>query len=171
VASRRVQCFNRKRLADTLVQALEAIVCTFGLMWLFAIANQPGAIWALVSAVIVLRPGFEDSLHASKVRIAANVVGALVGVSVGTIAGSARAPQIALALALVILICLWPPLEQGVRSACAGVVIVMMHEGSGSFRHMGLERLAAVLIGCLAALLVGYVGNNLGRRLLPRDWR
>src|ERR1035441_6718322 len=85
VGSRRVQSFNRKRLADALVQALEAIVCTFGLMWLFAAAHQPGAIWALVSAVIVLRPGFEDSLHASKVRIAANVVGALVGVSVGTI--------------------------------------------------------------------------------------
>ena len=167
----RVQSFNRKRIADTLVQALEATVCTFGLMWGFAAAHQPGAIWALLSAVIVLRPGFEVSLRASKVRIAANVVGALVGVAVGTITGSAGEAQIALALALVIVICHWPPLEQGVRSACAGVVIVMMHEGSGSVRHMGLERLAAVLIGCFAALLVGYVGDKLGRRLLPRDWR
>jgi uncharacterized membrane protein YgaE (UPF0421/DUF939 family) len=158
-----------KRFADTVVQAIEATVCTFGIVWGFAAAGKPGAIWALVSAVIVLRPGFEDSLRASEVRIAANVVGALVGVAATMATGSAGAPAIALALALTIVICHWRPLEKGVRSACAGVVIVMMHEGS--IPHMGLERLAAVLVGCLAALVVGYVGDKLSRRLLPSDWR
>ena len=61
-------------LAETLVQAVEAVVCTLGIVWGFALAGKPGAIWALVSAVIVLRPGFEDSLRASQVRVAANTV-------------------------------------------------------------------------------------------------
>jgi uncharacterized membrane protein YgaE (UPF0421/DUF939 family) len=159
------QTNDRKRLADTLVQAFEAIVCTFLVVWGYAAAHKPGAIWALVSAVIVLRPGFEDSLRASEVRIAANIVGALVGVAVGVVTGSAGAPEIALALALTIVICHWRPLEKGVRSACAGVVIVMMHEGT--VQHMGLERLAAVLVGCLTALVVGFAGDKLSRRFFP----
>lgn len=161
------QRIDRRRLADTMVQALEAIVCTFAIELGFAAAHKPGAIWALVSAVIVLRPGFEDSLRASEVRIAANMVGAVVGVAVGMAAGSTGATEIALALSVVILICHWPPLENGVRSACAGVVIVMMHN-EGSIRHMGLERLAAVVVGCLTALVVGYLGDQLSRRFLPR---
>lgn len=152
---------HNKRFLATLVQAVEAVICTFGIVWGFALVHKPGAIWALVSAVIVLRPGFEDSLRASEVRIAANVVGALVGVVVSVAARAAGPVQIALALALVILICHWPPLEKGVRSACAGVVIVMMHEGSVT--HMGLERLAAVLVGCLTALVVGYAGDRVCR--------
>jgi uncharacterized membrane protein YgaE (UPF0421/DUF939 family) len=159
---------DRKRFADTVVQALEAVICTFGIVWGFAAAHKPGAIWALVSAVIVLRPGFEDSLRASEVRVAANVVGALVGVVVGMALGSGATP-IAVALAVVVVICHWPPLANGVRSACAGVVIVMMHEGS--ITHMGLERLAAVLVGCLSALVVGYVGDKLCRTFFPGVWR
>ena len=95
------------------------------------------------------------------------MVGAVVGVAVGMAAGSTGATEIALALSVVILICHWPPLENGVRSACAGVVIVMMHN-EGSIRHMGLERLAAVVVGCLTALVVGYLGDQLSRRFLPR---
>jgi hypothetical protein len=53
-----VQSNDRQRLADTLVQAVEATVCAFGLIGGFAAAGKPGAIWALVSAVIVLRPGY-----------------------------------------------------------------------------------------------------------------
>ncbi len=153
---------HRKRFVETLLQAAEAVICTFGIMWGFAAAHKPGAIWALVSAVVVLRPGFEDSLRASEVRIAANIVGGVVGVVVGVAAQASGPKQIALALALTILICHWPPLENGVRSACAGVVIVMMHDG-GSVTHMGLERLAAVLVGCSSALLVGYAGERLSR--------
>jgi hypothetical protein len=108
---------HNKRFTETLVQAVEAVICTFGIVWGFALAHKPGAIWALVSAVIVLRPGFEDSLRASEVRIAANVVGALVGVVVSVAARSSGPVQIALALALVILICHWPPLEK-VRAVC-----------------------------------------------------
>jgi hypothetical protein len=69
----------------------------------------------------------------------------------------------------VILICHWSPMETAVRSACAGVVIVMMHEGSVS--HMELERLAAVLIGCFAALPVGFPGDRVSRWLFPDIWR
>ena len=156
-----VQVAHNKRFAETFVQAFEAVICTFGIVWGFALVHKPGAIWALVSAVIVLRPGFEDSLRASEVRIAANIVGALVGVVVGVAARASGPVQIALALALVILICHWPPLEKGVRSACAGVVIVMMHEGSVA--HGGVERLAAVVVGCMTALVVGYAGDKLCR--------
>jgi len=36
-----------------------------------------------------------------------------------------------------------------------------MHEGSVT--HMGFERLAAVLVGCLTAMVVGYLGDRLCR--------
>lgn len=123
----------------------------------------------MVSAVIVLRPGFEDSLQASQVRVAANALGALVGVGVNLATRSAGPAEIALALAIVILLCYWSPMETAVRSACSGVVIVMMHEGS--VYYLGLERLAAVLVGCLAALVVGFAGDRACRWIFPGIWR
>lgn len=151
---------------DTVVQGIEAVACTFLLVYGFKVAGKPGAIWALVSAVIVLRPGFEDSLRASLVRIAANLVGAAVGVTSGLLLGTGPGP-IALALFVVIGVCYWKPLQAGVRSACAGVVIVMMHEGP--VRAAALERFSAVIVGCLAAMAIGYLGHQIFRRAWIRN--
>jgi uncharacterized membrane protein YgaE (UPF0421/DUF939 family) len=149
------------QMRDTVVQGIEAIACTYLLFYGFKAFGKQDAIWALVSAVIVLRPGFEDSLRASQVRIAANLVGGAVGLAAGLTLGMGAGP-IALALFIVILVCYWKPLQPGVRSACAGVVIVMMHEGS--VRQSAFGRFSAVVIGCLAAMAIGYLGHQIFRR-------
>jgi uncharacterized membrane protein YgaE (UPF0421/DUF939 family) len=156
---------KRGRAEATLLQGVQAVACTFAIIYGFAAVGMAGAIWALVSAVIVLRPGFEDSLKASQARIGANLVGALVGVAVGLTLGSGPM-AVALALFLVILLCFRKPLRTAVRSACAGVVIVMMHEGS--IRESGIERFLAVVVGCLIALAVGFVGDRLFQKIRTR---
>ena len=156
---------EKGRVEATLLQGVQAVACTFAIIYGFAVAGRPGAIWALVSAVIVLRPGFEDSLKASQARIGANLVGALVGVAVGLTLGSGPG-AVALALFLVILLCFRKPLRTAVRSACAGVVIVMMHEGS--IRESGIERFLAVVAGCLIALAVGFVADRLFQKIRSR---
>jgi uncharacterized membrane protein YgaE (UPF0421/DUF939 family) len=165
MARRSAERQEERKLTVSLVQGIEAVACTFLLICGFAFAGRPGAIWALVSAVIVLRPGFQESFHASRARVAANLVGALVGVAVGSTMGSQPA-AIALALFLVILMCHWQPLQVGVRSACSGVVIVMMHEGH--IRESGFERFLAVVIGCCVALIIGFLGDRLYRRFRPQ---
>jgi uncharacterized membrane protein YgaE (UPF0421/DUF939 family) len=156
---------KRRPLAPTLLQGIEAMACALLLAYGFRVAGKPGAIWALVSAVVILRPGFEDSLRASQARVAANLLGAVMGVAVGSSLGTRPVP-IAIALFLVVLLCRWEPLLPAVRSACVGVVIVMMHEGP--LRQSGYERLIAVTIGCAVALAISYMGDRLYRQIASR---
>ncbi len=158
-----VDSAKQRPMTGTLLQGIEAAVCALLLVYGFKAADKPGAIWALVSAVVILRPGFEDSLRASQARVAANLLGAVMGVVVGSTLGT-RPAAIALALFLVVLICHWAPLLPAVRSACVGVVIVMMHEGP--LRQSGFERLIAVMIGCGAALAVSYAGHRFYRQIV-----
>ena len=85
--------------------------------------GKPGGMWAAVSAVLVLQPGFQRSLAASAIRVVANLLGVGIGALAGTMIPD-RTVAVCIALVLIILLCEAARLDMGVRSACASVLIV-----------------------------------------------
>jgi uncharacterized membrane protein YccC len=136
-------------VAESVVYAGQAVVATLVILAGYDWAGKPGAMWAAVSAVLVLQPGFRQSLAASAIRVAANLLGAGIAVVVGLNVHN-RTGAVCLSLMLIILVCEFAKLDAGVRSASASVLIVSI--GSGDIYGRGLERGMAVAIGCGMAL-------------------
>src|SRR4051794_15397965 len=109
--------------------------------------------WAAVSAVLVLQPGFQRSLAASAIRVVANLLGVGIGALVGTMVPN-RTVAVCISLVLIILLCEVARLDMGVRSACASVLIVGI--GTDSLLVRGFERATAVTVGCAMALLLQF---------------
>jgi uncharacterized membrane protein YgaE (UPF0421/DUF939 family) len=132
----------------------------------FDLFNLPGGVWAPVSAVIVTQPRLHPSLRLSLTRVVANLIGAFVGAAV---IGLTTHKVWAMTAGVVVtgMICYAARLEDAIRPAYAAVVIVTLssepHVWAGS-----MDRVLAVSLGCLAALLVG-VGFDLASRVFaPR---
>ena len=128
----------------------------------FDMFNLPGGVWAPVSAVIVTQPRLHPSLKLSLTRVVANLIGAFVGALM--IALTAH-NVIAMTVGVIVtgMICYAAKLEDAIRPAYAAVVIVTLssepHVWAGS-----MDRVLAVTLGCVAALLVG-LGFDLASRV------
>jgi uncharacterized membrane protein YgaE (UPF0421/DUF939 family) len=142
---------NRQTFAEACVYAGQAVVATVVVLAAYAWAGKPGGVWAAVSAVLVLQPGFRRSLAASAIRVVANLLGVGIGALVGELIPD-RTVAVCVALILIILLCEAARLDMGVRSACASVLIVGI--GPDSLLARGVERATAVSIGCGMALLL-----------------
>src|SRR3954462_10365312 len=138
-----------------MIMALEAAICCVVIIAAYNQAHISGAMWAVVSAVLVLQPAFEQSLSTALIRVVANLFGAAVG-SFVTVAHGHSTEDICVALAVVIIIGERLRLDKGLRSACASVVIVMMSTES-SVLHRGVERASSVAIGCAVALILQLI--------------
>jgi uncharacterized membrane protein YgaE (UPF0421/DUF939 family) len=140
---------TRETVAESCVYAAQAVAATLLILAVYNWAGKPSGLWAAVSAVLVLQPGFRRSLAASAIRVIANLLGAGVGMAAG-FEFADRTVSVLVALVVIILVCEIAKLDAGVRSACASVLIVSI--GSGTLYERGMERAAAVAIGCGAAL-------------------
>jgi len=129
----------------------------------FDFLHLQGAMWAAISAVIVTQPGLHPSVRASLMRVIANIIGACVGALFGALIGHTL---YGLAAGVVVtgLVCYLTGLEEAVRPAYAAVVILILNPGPGSTWFSSLERVYAVIIGCLVSLLVGFVFDKSTRR-------
>jgi uncharacterized membrane protein YgaE (UPF0421/DUF939 family) len=136
-------------VAESCVYAGQAVVATLVILSGYDWAGHPGGMWAAVSAVLVLQPGFRQSLAASAIRVMANLLGAGIAVVVG-LSVSNNTGAICLSLLLIVMVCEFAKLDAGVRSACVSVLVVLA--GSGALYERGLERATAVAIGCAMAL-------------------
>jgi uncharacterized membrane protein YgaE (UPF0421/DUF939 family) len=145
---------TRETFAESLVYAAQAVAATLLIFAAYGWAGRTGGVWAAVSAVLVLQPGFRRSLAASAIRVIANLLGAGVGIAAG-LEFADRSVSVCVALVIIILTCEVAKLDAGVRSACASVMIVSM--GSGTLYERGMERATAVAIGCGAALALQLV--------------
>ena len=141
---------TRQTLAIATIFAVQAVICTVVLMSGYAWFRAGAVNWAIVSAILVLQPGIEQSITASAIRIAANVIGAGVGLTIGSLFGQG-VWQVPLAMVIVAYACEFLRLDLGMRSSCVSVVIVML-ANEGRIASSSVERLAAVLIGCLLAI-------------------
>jgi len=114
----------------------------------------PGAAWAApVSAVLVTQPTFQPSIQASIARFWANLLGALIGSAAVLLLGPTPW-ALGVAVVLAGFLCQAIRLDEGLRPAYVSVVIVIFTGGeqvwAGSF-----DRVLAVFVGCLVALVVG----------------
>jgi uncharacterized membrane protein YgaE (UPF0421/DUF939 family) len=143
------------------LSAVVAVLC-FGLFGL------PGTVWAAVSAVIVTQPSLHPSVKASATRVVANLIGAFCGAVLGALMGQTLL-SLALGVLITGLICQFTNLEDALRPAYAAVVIVIYTSDTSKW-YGSLDRVLAVMIGCLAALAVGFlldkaaIGLGLGRK-------
>lgn len=134
--------------------ALETISTTVILMWGFRAIGWPGTVWAIITAILVLHPGLDRSLRASRVRIVATLLGASIGIASGLLLGGSTLALLVGILATILTCYQWR-LGRHLRQACLTVPIVQMSQ-QGTVVHIGYERVIAVLAGCVVPLLVQY---------------
>ncbi|MGN6507184.1 MAG: FUSC family protein [Tepidisphaeraceae bacterium] len=124
-----------------------AILC-LGYHW----SRAPGAAWAIVSAVLILYPGITQSFSAALLRIAANLLGSIIGFGIGYFFGT-NIPEVILALVVVVFVGELLRMDLALRTACVAAVIVMT-ANDHNIRLSTIERLTAVCAGCLSGLLI-----------------
>jgi uncharacterized membrane protein YccC len=156
----------RESMLLAAVYAAEAILCTALLSFGYHAARAHEVGWAIISAIIVLQPGLEDSLATSIARILANVVGAAVAFLVVRFLGDGTG-QLLIAIAIIVLVCELTQLDMALRTACVTAVIVMLFS-NGKFAATTVERPAAVMIGSVVAVVVQLLAERLKEILLGR---
>src|SRR5271154_4037080 len=125
----------------------------------------PGASWvAAVSAVLVTQPDLHSSFQASFMRVVANLAGAFGGALLLAAIGQ---PITAMAIGVMLtgLLCYLLKQDDALRPAFVAVIIVTLI-GENSKWENSRDRVVAVIVGCICALVVGFLFDkisNLGR--------
>jgi uncharacterized membrane protein YgaE (UPF0421/DUF939 family) len=113
--------------------------------------------WCLISTLLVLTPDNSEAVPLAVNRIKANIAGGFVSIACLLIP-MPKVLVVAMALAVTIIVCYVFRLMVGVRSALAAVIIVMMHEaGKHHSWDTALQRIIAVIAGCLIGLLITLI--------------
>jgi uncharacterized membrane protein YgaE (UPF0421/DUF939 family) len=155
---------TKQSLALAAVFAAEVLLAGVILFYSYAFFKANGYYWAFISAILVLQPGLEQSLTSALVRIVANILGAAIGLIVGTYL-HVEVPQIFIAVIAVVFLCELFRLDLGLRSACVSVIIVMTNHTEGKLTTSSLERCIAVIAGCMLAVLLQLIIERLLARL------
>ena len=136
--------------------AVSTVVAALAYEW-FAL---PGTAWvAAVSAVLVTQPDLHSSLKISLLRVVANLFGAFGGAALSVAIGQ---PIVAMAIGVMLtgLVCYLLKQDDALRPAFVAVVIVTLIGDSGKW-HSSLDRVLAVVIGCVCALVVGFLFDKI----------
>jgi len=122
------------------------------------------ALWAVVSAVVVIQPEVRASVSATSVRVVANFVGAGVGVALAAFASQAHLPALVLGIVSVGILCRLLGIDAAARSGCVALVVVLLKDPS-SVVDNSRTRVLGVLLGCSIALVVTGVAVVVEKRL------
>ncbi len=122
----------------------------------------PWAVWAVVSALIVIQPSLHPSLRASVVRVVANLIAAFVGSALHAIVG-VQLIDLVLGIMAVGMICHHTKLDDGLRAGYAAVAIVTLAMPDNTVGG-AVNRVVAVILGCMCALLVNVVFDKLSTK-------
>jgi uncharacterized membrane protein YgaE (UPF0421/DUF939 family) len=120
----------------------------------------PGAPWvAAVSAVLVTQPSLHSSFRASLMRVVANLAGAFGGAALSILIGQ---PLVAMATGVMLtgLVCYLLKQDDALRPAFVAVILVTLAGETGKW-HSSEARVGGVIIGCLCALVVGFLFDKL----------
>jgi uncharacterized membrane protein YccC len=112
--------------------------------------------WALITAVVVMQPGFADTIVASRNRVLGTVIGAGAGLIVLAVTRQGSPPLWLFwcALApLAVLTAAWPSL----RMSCVTLIVVVLIPTSGAPFLRAYDRIFAIILGTLASILVATV--------------
>ena len=122
--------------------------------------DLPGAPWvAAVSAVLVTQPSLHSSFQASFMRVVANLAGAFGGAALLAAIGQ---PIAAMAIGVMVtgLACYLLKQDDALRPAFVAVIIVTLI-GENSKWQNSFDRVIAVVIGCMCALIVGFLFDKI----------
>jgi uncharacterized membrane protein YgaE (UPF0421/DUF939 family) len=146
----------RPRHSEAIIFSVKAMVGTVVAALGYKFFDLPGAPWvAAVSAVLVTQPDLHSSWKASGLRVAANVAGAFGG---AVLLGLTQQPVVAMAIGVMLtgLICYFLEQDDAQRPAFVAVIIVTLIAGKSGW-HNSFSRVGGVIIGCLCALIVGFL--------------
>jgi len=148
------------RHLDAIVFSAKAAVAAVAGALTYELLNLPGAPWvAAVSAVLVTQPSLHSSFRVSFMRVAANLAGAFGGAALAMII---RQPLAAMAIGVMVtgLVCYLLKQDDALRPAFVAVILVTL-VGKDETWHTSTDRVVAVIIGCVCALLVGFLFDKL----------
>jgi uncharacterized membrane protein YgaE (UPF0421/DUF939 family) len=109
--------------------------------------------WSIVSVLLVLAPDYHDSVKLALDRIKANLIGASIGLGTFLL----RPPDLlslASSILATILFCTFFQLGNASRTALAALIIVLIQEKERNDWNLGLQRMVAVVVGSLVALIL-----------------
>jgi uncharacterized membrane protein YgaE (UPF0421/DUF939 family) len=144
-----------------LIYATKCVVGTV-LVFIFA-ASYKNMGWSLISVLLVLSPEGDDAMPMAVNRIKANFIGAGVGL-LCLLLGPMDVWLLCLGLVISLGICYFFQLENGARSSLAATIIVMLHEEGKHLWNTALERVLAVVAGCILGLLITFVFHNVFKK-------
>ena len=112
--------------------------------------------WALITAVIVTQPAFNDTWAAAVNRVTGTVIGAVMGFCVLVAARPGLPVGVLFWIALVPLAVLtaW---RQNLRLSCITLVVVVLIPSKGSVFERPLDRVFGILLGTAASIVVAAV--------------
>lgn len=145
---------------EAIIFSAKAAVAAVIASLLYELFDLPGAPWvAAVSAVLVTQPSLHSSFRASFMRVVANLAGAFGGAALLVAIGH---PIAAMAIGVMVtgLLCYLLNQDDALRPAFVAVIIVTL-TGETAGWHSPLNRVAAVIIGCVCALAVGFLFDKL----------
>jgi len=145
---------------EAIIFSVKAAVASAVAALCYNFFNLPGAPWvAAVSAVLVTQPSLHSSFKASLMRVIANLAGAFGGATLSIAIGQ---PLVAMTVGVLVtgLLCYLLKQDDALRPAFVAVILVTL-AGENNKWHSSLERVAAVVVGCLCALVVGILFDKL----------
>jgi len=118
------------------------------------------AVWAIISAILVLQPDPVATRRNSVVRFVATLIGGAA--SVGAVAlGLEGTPAFLLALVVTCTVCAALSLEEGLRPACVCTAVLLVgpqsHVPEVQELRFAFDRIFAVLGGGAVALAISYL--------------
>ena len=118
------------------------------------------ALWAIISAILVMQPDPVETRRNSVMRFVATVIGGVASVGV-VMFGLQGLPAFLLALAVTWTVCSALGLEEGLRPACVCTAVLLIrpesHVAEAEELRFALQRILAVLCGGVLALAVSYL--------------
>lgn len=145
-----------KRLVIYVVKCVTGVFIAFSLARLLHYSDY---IWCLISIMLVLSPDGNDAPALAISRMKANLVGAGAGL-VMLIINPATVMMVAGAVIITIILCYYTKLENATRTALAASIIVTLHESGKHIWNIALERIIAVIAGCILGIIITYIFHS-----------
>lgn len=144
-----------KRVSSLLIYAAKCVTATLIVYTVSSYFNYRNMPWSLISVLLILSPDGKDAVKLAFARIKANVIGA----GVGLLCLLLSAPSmwtISLGFVIALSLCYLLRFEDSIRSALAATAIIMLHEEDEHLWDTALERVIAVMAGCMLGLFITF---------------
>ncbi|MBS1627178.1 MAG: FUSC family protein [Bacteroidetes bacterium] len=145
-----------ERIQSLLIYAAKCATGSLAVFILAALFHYHDIAWSLISVMLVLSADGKDSMQLALTRIKANIIGAAVGV-LCLVVVQPNMWFITLALCITLSLCYLFKLDAGIRSALAATIIILLHEEGKHLWDTALERIIAVLAGCVLGLIITFL--------------